>query len=80
MNQLNEKPKVMVLGTFHMGYTPDLHRVEYDNLLSPERQEEIRKVVNALKRYNPTKVACEVIKEKNDFLNKEYQQYNFYFI
>jgi len=75
MDQVNNKPKVMVLGTFHMRYTPDLHRVEFDNLLSPKRQEEIRKVVNALKSYNPTKIACEVVKEENDELNKEYQQY-----
>ncbi len=75
MDQLNEKPKVMVLGSFHMRYTPDLHRVEFDNLLSPNRQEEIRKVVNALKSYNPTKIACEVVKEDNHVLNQEYQQY-----
>lgn len=75
MKQLNKKPKVMVLGTFHMRYTPDLHRVEFDNLLSSKRQEEIRKVVNALKSYNPTKIACEVVKEDNHVLNKEYQQY-----
>jgi len=48
MDKLNKKPKVMVLGTFHMRYTPDLYRVEFDNLLSPKRQEEIRKVVNVL--------------------------------
>jgi len=75
MKKLNEKPKVMVLGTFHMRYTPDLHRVEFDNLLSPVRQEEIRKVVNALKSFNPTKIAFEVVKEENQVLNIEYQQY-----
>lgn len=75
MDNLDEKPKVMVLGTFHMRYTPDLHRVDFDNLLSPKRQEEIRKVVNSLKSYNPTKIAFEVVKENDDLLNMEYQQY-----
>ncbi|HSO59178.1 MAG TPA: DUF5694 domain-containing protein [Paenisporosarcina sp.] len=75
MDKLNKKPKVMVLGTFHMRYTPDLYRVEFDNLLSPKRQEEIRKVVNVLKSYNPTKIAFEVVKEKDNLLNEEYQQY-----
>lgn len=65
----------MVLGTFHMRYTPDLQRVEFDNLLLPKRQEEIRKVVNVLKNYNPTKIAFEVVKEKDNLLNEEYQQY-----
>lgn len=75
MEILDEKPKVMVLGTFHMRYTPDLHRVNFDNLLSPKRQEEIRKVVNSLKSYNPTKIAFEVVKENDNSLNMEYQQY-----
>jgi hypothetical protein len=75
MDNLDEKPKVMVLGTFHMRYTPDLHRVDFDNLLSPKRQEEIRKVVNSLKSYNPTKIAFEVVKENDNLLNMEYQQY-----
>jgi len=75
MDKLNKKPKVMVLGTFHMRYTPDLHRVEFDNLLSPKRQEEIRKVVNVLKNYNPTKIAFEVVKEEDTLLNKEYHKY-----
>lgn len=75
MDKLNKKPKIMVLGTFHMRYTPDLHRVEFDNLLSLKRQEEIRKVVNVLKNYKPTKIAFEVVKEKDNLLNEEYQQY-----
>lgn len=75
MDKLNKKPQVMVLGTFHMRYTQDLYRVEFDNLLSPKRQEEIRKVVNVLINYNPTKIALEVVKEKDNLLNEEYQQY-----
>lgn len=75
MDKINKKPKVMVLGTFHMCYTPDLHRVDFDNLLSPKRQEEIRKVVNVLKNYNPTKIAFEVVKEEDTLLNKDYHKY-----
>ncbi len=75
MDKLNKKPKVMVLGTFHMSYTADLYLIEFDHLLSPKRQEEIRKVINVLKNYNPTKIAFEVVKEKDNLLNEEYQQY-----
>jgi hypothetical protein len=65
----------MVLGIFHMRYKLDLHRVEFDNLLSIKRQEEIRKVVNALKNNYRKKLAFVVVKEKDNILNNEYQQY-----
>jgi hypothetical protein len=55
-----EKPTVMLLGTFHMRPSSDMHQLELDNLLAPKRQEEIREVVDRMKRYNPTKVAVEV--------------------
>ncbi|WP_061809145.1 DUF5694 domain-containing protein [Rossellomorea vietnamensis] len=72
---MNEKPKVMVLGTFHMRYTPDLQRVELDDVLMNDRQEEIKQVVNSLKEFQPTKIALEVEKEKDESLNEEYQKY-----
>ncbi|WGG46266.1 DUF5694 domain-containing protein [Rossellomorea sp. DA94] len=72
---MNKKPKVMVLGTFHMRYTPDLQRVELDDVLMNDRQKEIREVVNSLKEFKPTKIALEVEKEKDESLNEEYQKY-----
>jgi hypothetical protein len=69
------KPKVMVLGTFHMRYTPDIYKVEFDDLLNDRSQKEIREVVEKVKRFNPTKLAVEVVKEKEEELNKEYSQY-----
>ena len=72
---MNAKPKVMVLGTFHMRYTPDLQRVELDDVLLNDRQNEIREVVDRLKEFNPTKIALEVEKDKGDSLNEEYHKY-----
>ncbi|EDL65735.1 DUF5694 domain-containing protein [Bacillus sp. SG-1] len=69
------KPKVMVLGTFHMRYTPDIHKVEFDDLLTDRRQNEIREVVHKIKKFNPTKLAFEVVKENEEDLNKEYRQF-----
>lgn len=65
----------MIVGTFHMRYTPDLYRYEVDNLLNDRRQKEIREVVEKIKKFNPTKLAFEVVKEKEDELNKEYISY-----
>lgn len=69
------KPKVMVLGTFHMRYTPDIYKVEFDDLLSERRQNEIRGVVEKVKIFNPTKLAFEVVKENEEEINEEYRQY-----
>ncbi|MGD6805144.1 DUF5694 domain-containing protein [Rossellomorea aquimaris] len=73
--QKQQKPKVMVLGTFHMRYTPDIYRVELDDLFDDRRQSEIREVVEKIKRFNPTKLAFEVVKEEEEELNQEYRQY-----
>jgi hypothetical protein len=69
------KPKIMVLGTFHMRYTPDIFRVDVDDMLTARRQKEIREVVNKIKRFHPTKLAFEVVKEKEEELNEEYRKY-----
>lgn len=58
-----------------MGTTSDLYRVEKDNFLSAKRQGEIRKVVDAIKEFQPNKIALEVEKEKNHLLNEDYHQY-----
>jgi hypothetical protein len=41
----------------------------------PKDKKEIREVVECLKNFKPTKIAFEVVKDKNDLLNDEYQQY-----
>lgn len=69
------KPKILVLVTFHMRYTPDIHRVDVEDLLNDKRQKEIREVVDKIKRFNPTKLAFEVIKEKEEELNEEYRKF-----
>lgn len=58
-----------------MGNTSDLYRLETDNFRSAKRQEEIRKVVDAIKDFHPNKIALEVVKEKNGLLNEQYHQY-----
>jgi hypothetical protein len=69
------KPKVMILGTFHFGETTDLKHVEYDNISSVKRREEIKMVVESIKKFRPTKLAFEVVKEKNNSLNNDFRNY-----
>jgi Family of unknown function (DUF5694) len=75
MNIKQEKPQIMILGTFHMRYTPDLQRMKFDDLLVESRQREIQKVVEQLKKFKPTKVALEVVKSEENKLNQEFNQY-----
>lgn len=69
------KPKVLLVGTFHMGQTSDMYNTEVDNLLSQTRQQEIREVVDRLKCFNPTKVALEIITEDDEAINNTYKAY-----
>ncbi|SEQ83740.1 hypothetical protein SAMN05216232_3462 [Virgibacillus subterraneus] len=69
------KPKIMILGTFHMRYTPDLYRIKVADLLNDNRQKEIRGVIEKIKMFNPTKLAFEVIKGEEEELNEEYKKY-----
>lgn len=58
--QAEPPAQVMVVGTYHMASPgQDLHNMEADDVLKPERQEEIRAVVDALAEFEPTLVAVE---------------------
>lgn len=68
-------PTAMILGTFHMRPTTDMYQTEIDDLRSIKRQQEIREVVKRLKEYNPTKVAVEVVTEREESLNKQFKDF-----
>lgn len=69
------KPKVLIVGTFHFGGSPDYVQVETDNLLSEKRQGEILEVIERLAKFSPTKVAVEYVKENEEILNEEYENF-----
>lgn len=69
------KPKILLLGTFHMGPTPDMINIEVDDLLSAKRQQEILEVVELIKKFKPNKIALEIDTEKNHEVNQQYQKY-----
>ncbi|MEO4052626.1 DUF5694 domain-containing protein [Solibacillus sp. CAU 1738] len=66
-------PEVMIVGVYHLGDTPDLIKVESkdDNDIKQQAME----VVDALSRFNPTKVAVEAVCEDQPRINERYQKY-----
>jgi len=53
----------------------DLFNVKVDNILGPKRQAEIRQCVDRIKLFRPSKVAVEVVTERDEDINREYRRY-----
>lgn len=54
------RAEVLVLGAYHMANPGrDIHNMRADDVLAPKRQAEIAQLVEALKRFGPTKIAVE---------------------
>lgn len=54
------RAEVLVLGTYHMANPGrDIFNMKADDVLAPKRPAEIAQVVEALKRFRPTKIAVE---------------------
>jgi len=67
------RAEVMVVGVYHLGETSDLIKVEgkKDKDLKPQAIE----IVEALSRFNPTKLAVEAEWEAHSTLNESYRKY-----
>jgi hypothetical protein len=71
--QAAEPVKVMIVGLFHMSNPGrDLHNVQVDDVLAPQRQAEIAAVTSGLARFRPTPVAVEW---PADLVNERYGKY-----
>lgn len=73
------KIPVMVLGTFHFSY-PNLDVIKTEkedqiDVLSEARQREIKAIVDALKKFSPTKIAIEVKTWAQSRIDSEYAAY-----
>lgn len=68
--------KVMILGTYHFGAAPG-HAVDIKvaDITSEQKQKEILDVIEALAKFNPTKIAVESPRAGDENLNKIYQNY-----
>jgi hypothetical protein len=71
-----QKPMLMILGTHHLANPGrDIVNLEADDVLSPKRQREITQLLELLRAFQPTKIAVEVVPEKDAELEKQYQRY-----
>lgn len=78
--QSDARPAILVLGTYHMSNPGrDIHNMKADDVLSPQRQQEIAQLIEVLKRFHPTKIAIEadigskrVEQEYSDYLAGKY--------
>jgi hypothetical protein len=69
------RAEVLVLGLYHMANPGhDIYNMRADDVLAPKRQAEIGEVVEALKRFRPTKVAVEA-DVQSDRVPKAYADY-----
>ena len=71
-----EKPALVVLGTYHMGTAGNnVFDNKPDDVLSPQRQEQIVAVVDRLKAFAPTKVLVECDVTRDADMETAYQDY-----
>ena len=68
----DQRAEVLILGSFHMANPGhDINNIQADDVLSPQRQQQIAELMAVLKKFNPTKIAIEA----NVGTEKRPQQY-----
>ena len=67
------KPEVMIVGTYHLGSTPDLISIKHDN--DRDVMLQAKEVVDALSLFNPTKLAVEAECGMQSKVNESYRKY-----
>lgn len=66
------KTKILILGTYHMGGTLDKIKVENDNILSDKRQKEVKEILNQLAKFNPSKIFVEQVPSEQLYWDSVY--------
>lgn len=71
------KPTILLLGTAHLGNPDngDAFKMNIDGIQSEKRQKELSEVVDCLAKFQPTKIALEINKERQSELDSEYEHY-----
>lgn len=67
INLTQEKPKVLILGTFHMS--------EVEGLETNFRQQEIQELVSKVKEFKPTKIAVEMEPKDSATCDEQFRSY-----
>jgi hypothetical protein len=69
-----KKIEVLNFATFHMSYTPDAHKVDFDEKDKKNRDETL-KIAKLLAAFKPTIICVEVVPQKNKELNVDYTSF-----
>jgi len=69
-----QKVKVLNFATFHMVYTPDKHKVEFDQN-DEKSKSETYEVAKMLAQFKPTIICVEIVPERNEELNNDYSSF-----
>src|SRR5690606_26595134 len=70
-----DRPTVLLVGTFHIGATSDLHRPATSDVRAAAAQHQFRTLVDRLTRFRPTAVAVEVTADQQERLDDAYRAY-----
>lgn len=74
--QAQDKPQVMILGTFHLDNPgQDYSNPQVDDVLTERRQRDLEALAEMLARYRPTRIAVEWPTSAEGRLNERYRQY-----
>lgn len=69
-----KKIEVINFATFHMSYTPDAHKVNFDEKDKKNRDETL-KIAKLLAAFKPTIICVEIVPQKNKELNIDYTSF-----
>lgn len=71
------KPSILVLGTAHLSNPDngDLFKIKTGDIFSEQKQLEIAGVVDSLRKFEPTKVALEILPEDSEYINETYNDF-----
>jgi hypothetical protein len=66
--------KVLNMGTFHMGYTPDATTTEFDEH-DQRNIDQVNQIAKSIAKFKPTVILVERLPERNSEVQKNYKDY-----
>ena len=66
--------KVLNMGTFHMGYTPDATSTEFDEH-DQENIDRVHQIAQSIAEFKPTLIIVETLPDDNEDLQNDYKDY-----
>ncbi|QTD38069.1 serine hydrolase [Polaribacter batillariae] len=74
--EAKSKPEIAIIGNYHMGNQGNnVFKDSYDDILSHERERELKVLINNLKEFKPTKIMVEVDVKHDSLIQSRYIKY-----